>query len=166
MQKNSCKKTKREKESSDLKLNQMINTAGKMNKVRIYDIEFKANLLRVYIASEKNPVDLNLCGKFMESLLFLLESEGMKNIKCEVSSPGLERFLKKDWHFLSAVGETVKIHTSQPVTCYDKKSEKKRQKTILYGKLCKFENNIISVNDGFLNWTIPVNIITKARTVF
>lgn len=148
------------------KIFQLINTAGKMNNLQIYDIEFNSNLLRVYINRETNPVDLNLCGKFMKSLLFLFESEGVTNMECEVSSPGLERFLKKDWHFVSAIGETVKIHTSQPVICYDKKIAKKRKKTILYGQLCKFENNMISVNDGFLNWTIPINIITKARTVF
>ncbi len=148
------------------KILQLIHTASKINNLLIYDIEFKPALLRVFIDSKTEPVDLNLCGKFLKSLLFLLESEGLKDLECEVSSPGLERTLKKDWHFLSAIGEVVKIYTTQPVVYYDEKLNKKRKKTILQGRLSQFEGDKIILNNGSLDWTISVNIIKKARTVF
>lgn len=148
------------------KISQLINVAGKINNFCIYDVEFKPPFLRVYIDNETNSVDLNACEKFIRSLMFLFQSEGIKNMECEVSSPGLERKLKKDWHFLSSIGKIVRIQTSQPVFCYDKKLEKKRQKTILSGQLLKYEDNAIRINDGFLDWIIPLDIITKAHVVF
>ncbi len=148
------------------KILQLIDLAGKMNNLLIYDVEFKPHILKIYITNKTDSVDLSVCEKFMKSLLFLFESEGMENIECEVSSPGLERKLKKDWHFMSAVGKEVQVHTSQPVVCYDEKSERKVQTTVLKGQLCSCRDNIVSLNDGFLNWTIPMNVIKKAHVVF
>ena len=148
------------------KIPQLIDLAGKMNNLLIYDVEFKSSVLKIYITNKADSVDLNICEKFMKSLLFLFESEGMENIECEVSSPGLERKLKKDWHFTSAIGKKVQVYTNQPVVCHDEKSERKIQTTLLKGQLCDYKDNTISLNDGFLNWTIPTNIIKKAHIVF
>ncbi|MDE0518630.1 MAG: hypothetical protein OXH36_03615 [Bdellovibrionales bacterium] len=148
------------------KILQLVNTAGKMNHLRIYDVEFKASLVRVYIDNIERDVDLNLCEKLMKSLLFLFQSNNIEDVECEVSSPGVERSLKKDWHFLTAVGQTIKIRTSEPVFCYDKNQEKKRQATILSGQLCKCKDNVISVRDGLLDWTIPLDTVIKANIVF
>ena len=152
--------------NSRQKILQLINVAGEMNNLCIYDVEFKSSFLKIYINNKIDSIDLSICEKFMKSLLFLFESEGLENIECEVSSPGLERQLKKDWHFLSAVGRAVKIYTSEPVVCYDERSEKKYQTTILHGQLCNYKDDTVSLNDGFLNWTIPLSIIKRAHTVF
>ena len=148
------------------KIIQLVSTAGKMNNICIYDVEFNPSLVRVYIESVEKHVDLHLCEKFMKALLFLFHSEKIEDMECEISSPGLERQLKKDWHFLTAVGKIVKIHTNQPVFCYDKKREKKRQATTLKGQLYKCKDNIINVNDGLLDWTVPLEVITKANIIF
>ena len=145
---------------------QLINTAAEMNNSSIYDVEFHPSLVRVYIDNGTDGVNLNLCEKFMKNLLFLFQSEGMDDMECEVSSPGLERKLRKDWHFKAAVGKTVKVQTSQPIFCYDEKSGKERQTKILTGQLHKYQNQSIDINDGVLEWTIPLNIITKASVVF
>jgi len=151
---------------SNQEILRIINTAGKMNNLCIYDVEFRTSLLRVYIDNETGHVDLKICEKFMKTLLFLFEAEGIKNKKCEVSSPGLERNLKKEWHFQAAIGKMVKIYTKQPVFCYDDNLEVEKKKTILNGQLIKFKNNQIRINDGISNWIIPLNIIKKAHTVF
>ena len=145
---------------------QLINTAAKMNHSRVYDVEFSSSLVRVYIDNNTNEVDIDLCEKFMKNLLFLLQSEGMDDIECEVSSPGLERKLRKNWHFEEAVGKTVKIQTNEFIFCYDEKSGKKKQTKNLMGQLNKYQNQLIDIDDGFLKWTIPLNIITKANVVF
>lgn len=145
---------------------QLIDTAAKMNHSCVYDVEFHPSLVRVYIDSDTNGVSLDLCEKFMKNLLFLFQSEGMEDIECEVSSPGLERKLKKDWHFEAAVGKTVKVQTSQTIFCYDEKSGTKRQTKMLTGQLHKYQDQTLDISDGFLEWTVPLSIITKANVVF
>ena len=159
------------KEGGDLKKNKhitgLINTAGKINRVQIYDVEFKFPLLRVYIDREDQGVDLDVCEKFMKSLLFLLQSENKTaGLECEVSTPGLERKLKKDRHFLKAIGETVKVYTRRPVASYDTKTEKRNPVTVFSGQLDKYRNNIIHVKNGAVRWEAPLSIITKAHIVF
>ncbi len=148
------------------KLSTLISTAGRINNVRIYDVEFKAPFLKIYIDKPGLPVDLKTCEKFMKSLLFLLRSENMPEGECEVSTPGLERKLKNSRHFATAVGERVKIYTRRPVFSYDKKAEKQKQTTILSGQLEKYQEGVISVKDRAVDWKVPLNIITKAHVVF
>ena len=144
---------------------ELIQTAGKMNNTGIYDVEISPSLLKVFI-DKQGPVDLKTCEKFMKSLLFLLQSEGMDNWECEVSTPGLERVLKKDGHFRSAVGKTIKIHTSQPVLRQSKKGKKSRQSRVLTGELCKYQGQTLLLKDGSAKLIIPLNIITKAHILF
>lgn len=148
------------------KILQLVDTVGKMKKICIYDVEFKSSVVRVYIDNETHNVDLNVCEEFIRTLLFLFQSEGIEGVECEVSSPGLERKLKKDWHFQTAIGQRVKIYTSKPVSCYDKKLGKERKKTILNGKIYKYQNKAIGINDGMLEWTVPLDVIKKANVLF
>ena len=148
------------------KILQLINTVGKMKNLCIYDVEFKPSVVRVYIDNETHSIDLSVCEDFMKALLFLFQSEGVEDIECEVSSPGLERKLKKDWHFQAAIGQRVKICTREPVLCYDKKSGKEKRKTTLNGRIYKYQDNAVSVDDGVLEWTVPLSIIKKANVLF
>ena len=108
------------------KILELIKTAGKMHKALIYDVEFKP--LKVYIdKAEGEAANINLCEQVLVSLLFLLRSEGLEDIDCEVSTPGLERKLKKDWHFRSALGKKIKIYTKEPIFWYKDNSEAKQK---------------------------------------
>ncbi len=144
---------------------ELIQTAGKMSNTDIYDVEISPSLLKVFI-DRQSKLDLKTCERFMRSLLFLLQSEGMDNWECEVSTPGLERALKKDWHFRSAVGQTIKVHTSQPVLRQSKKSKKSRQSSVLTGQLCKYQGQTLLLKDGGSKVIVPLNIITKAHILF
>ena len=184
------------------KLIELVETAGKMHQVRIYDVLSSASFLKVYIDNDP-PVDLKTCEKFMKSLLFLLESEGLNNRECEVSTPGLERPLKKDWHFRSAIGRVIRVTTRQPFLNQtarkpvsfekgvdfevspsykvDKKQENASKTSIRRGKkaskgqlgqqvwtgqLDKYQDQALFLSDGLSQRVIPLNIITKACTVF
>ena len=151
-----------EKEQKMLKL---VKTAGKMHKVCIYDVENKPSILKIYI-DRVPPVDLKTCEKFMKTLLFLLESEGMNNRECEVSTPGLERPLKKEGHFQSAVGQTIRVTTRQPMIRQDKKSGKSKFNQVVTGSLYKYQDQTLFLKDGGSQWIIPLNMITKAHIVF
>ena len=143
------------------KLLKLIETVGKMHQVRIYDVESKASFLKIYIDSAL-PIGIKTCEKFMKSLLFLLESEGLNNRECEVSTPGLERPLKKDWHFQSAVGQTIKITILKPGAKAGKNQH------VLIGRLDKYQkpDNSIILNKGPGKLTIPLDMIIRACTVF
>ena len=145
------------------KMLRLIGTAAKMHDLKIYDVEFNTKILKIFIEHKTSlPVDLDACEKFMKSTLFLFESENIKDIDCEVSSPGLERKLRQEKHFESAVGKKVRIYTKGFI--FSDNQQKKA--TVLNGHLQKYKNKILQLNDGKLDWTIPVNSIKKAHAVF
>ena len=85
----------------------------------IYDVEYKKEgpnfFLRVYICGDK-PVTLDDCEKISRPLSNLLDEKEITNdpYYLEVSSPGIERILKRDKHVLGALGETVEIKLFAP----------------------------------------------------
>ncbi len=80
----------------------------------IYDVEFVKEgphrFLRVYVWSE-DGVDLDVCEKISRELSDYLDREDLipDAYFLEVSSPGIERVLKTDKHFLGAIGEEIKV---------------------------------------------------------
>ncbi|MBQ3114940.1 MAG: ribosome maturation factor RimP [Clostridia bacterium] len=80
----------------------------------IYDVEFVKEgphkFLRIYVWSEEG-VDLDICEKISRELSEYLDREDLipDAYFLEVSSPGIERVLKTDKHFLDATGEEIKV---------------------------------------------------------
>ncbi len=80
----------------------------------LYDVEYAkegANYyLRIFIDSE-NGIDLNDCEKVSNEINDLLdEADYIKEqYFLEVSSPGIERVLKKDKHLEQAIGKKVEV---------------------------------------------------------
>ena len=67
-------------------------------------------IFRVYITKEEG-VDLDLCAEISNALSPFLDVHPpiSSAYRLEVSSPGIERKLRKPEHFKSAVGEKVKL---------------------------------------------------------
>ncbi len=90
------------------------------NGVYIYDAEYVKEggsyYLRLYIDKD-GGVDVDDCERVSVALNDLLDTE-LDFIKdpyiFEVSSPGLDRRLRRDWHFEKAVGKNVDIKTFAP----------------------------------------------------
>ncbi len=130
----------------------------KDNGVFLYDEEIanenERKIYRVYITSQ-NGVSLEDCARISRIISPLLDLEPPVNgaYTLEVSSPGIERVLKKPRHFEGSVGEKVKIKLINTDT--------------INGVLEKFEGNVITVreNDGDIT-KIPLEDIDKARTYF
>ncbi len=130
----------------------------KDNGVFLYDEEIanenERKIYRVYITSQ-NGVSLEDCARISRIISPLLDLEPPVNgaYTLEVSSPGIERALKKPRHFEGSVGEKVKIKLINTDT--------------INGVLEKFEGNVITVreNDGDIT-KIPLEDIDKARTYF
>lgn len=86
----------------------------------LYDVEYakegKNYFLRIFIDNEKG-IDLNDCEKVNDGIMDLLdEADYIKEqYFLEVSSPGIERILKKDKHLDLAMGEVIEVNLFKPI---------------------------------------------------
>ncbi len=99
-----------------MNLEEQIKIAIKGCGVNLYDIatvkENDMNIFRVFITSP-NGINLDKCAEVSRLISPLLDIDEPMNGKynLEVSSPGIERKLKKLEHFSASIGELVKIKT-------------------------------------------------------
>ncbi len=100
-----------------MNLEEQIARIVRSHGAEFYDTEtVKENdqtIYRVYITKE-GGVDLDTCAEISNDLSPLLDVHPpvSGNYYLEVSSPGIERTLKKPQHFQNAVGERVKLKIS------------------------------------------------------
>ncbi|TLD89150.1 ribosome maturation factor RimP [Helicobacter sp. MIT 05-5294] len=136
--------------------------------LELYDIvsvkENDNQILRICITKPKSqgskdsqtPLSVTLedCQEVSLALSPLLDVEMPNSEKyfLEVSSPGIERTLKKPTHYQGAIGECVKIKTT------DKKEWK--------GKLLEVGADSIVLEDKNTKQSIPLDSIKKAQTYF
>ena len=75
----------------------------------LYDVEYakegKNYFLRIFIDNEKG-IDLNDCEKVNDAITDILDNENYikEQYFLEVSSPGIERILRKDKHLRQNIG--------------------------------------------------------------
>jgi ribosome maturation factor RimP len=147
--------------------------------LRLYDLEVLTEsgrrILRVYISKlqaqaqgegEKDSfVSVDDCYRVSQALSLQLDVEDLIpfTYDLEVSSPGLERKLKQDWHFLEALGETMKV-TLDVAREFEGFGSKKFR---------TFEAQLVSMEEGlchFLYEDQPLIVsrafIEKAKIVF
>ncbi|WP_394908244.1 ribosome maturation factor RimP [uncultured Helicobacter sp.] len=149
---------------------QIANLAQSMGFV-LYDIvwvkENEQNILRVSLTKpHDNPkhtikprpaISLDECALFSTALSPLLDValEQSQAYHLEVSSPGLERTLKKPQHFALSIGEEV------GVTLKDKSTDSKN--VIIEGLLCACDEESITLEG---HTPIPLAQIKKVKTIF
>ena len=97
-----------------MSLEESIKLAVESLGANLYDIvnakEHDRNIFRVLVTAE-NGISLDKCAeisRMISPILDVDEPMGGEYI-LEVSSPGIERKLRKKEHFLSSIGEKVKI---------------------------------------------------------
>jgi len=80
------------------------------------DVEYKGSILRVTIEGERG-ISLDDCAKVSRGLSEKLDLEDFipHRYTLEVSSPGLDRSLKKPKDFLKFQGREVRIETKTPI---------------------------------------------------
>lgn len=87
---------------------------------KLYDIQYskegKDYFLRIFIDKE-DGIDLNDCEKVSNEINSLLdEKDFIKEMYfLEVSSPGVERILRKDEHLKDALGKEVEVKLFKPI---------------------------------------------------
>jgi len=111
-------------------------------------------LLRVYI-DRPAGIDVDDCALVSNHLTRLFTVEGIEYDRLEVSSPGLDRPLRKPTDFQRFMGERVQIKTRIPIN----------GRKNFTGKLCAATQSQISIEvDGTVT-NLDLSIIDKARLV-
>ena len=127
------------------KVENLVKTKIEETCYELYDVEYvkegKNYFLRIYIDSPKG-IDLNDCEKVNDAIMDLLdEADYIKEqYFLEVSSPGIERVLRKDEHLSKNIGNEIYVKLFQK-DCSGNKE--------YYGILKQFTNTkIIVETDG------------------
>ena len=87
---------------------------------KLYDVQYakegKDYFLRIFIDKE-DGIDLNDCEKVNDGINEILdEADYIKEqYFLEVSSPGIERILRKDEHLTDAIGQEIELNLFKPI---------------------------------------------------
>ena len=130
--------------------------------VELSDIEYVQeggyNYLRIYVEKADGTTSLDDCIALSTEIDKIADNLIQDKFFLEVSTPGIERKLKKSKDFIRFVGEKIKVYT---------KSQIESKKTF-EGKLEKFQNETIYVLDEKLEKTveIPINKLKKSKLIY
>ena len=130
--------------------------------MEMVDLEFQFEsgrwTLRIFIDKE-GGVTVDDCANVNKELGYLIEAKNIIDYHyvLEVSSPGLNRPLKKEKDFIRSIGKMIKLELARPVN--------KRSK--FTGRLTNVREGMISllVDDGGLV-ELPLREIDKARVKY
>jgi ribosome maturation factor RimP len=116
----------------------------------------KSRLLRVFIDIERG-ITVDDCAAVSNQLTRVFEVENVQYDRLEVSSPGLDRPLKKAEDFARFAGETIQLRTHLPVNDGNQRN--------FSGVLKGFEDGkvLLALDAGVIE--IPLEEVEKARLV-
>ncbi|MEW6188132.1 MAG: ribosome maturation factor RimP [Thermodesulfobacteriota bacterium] len=128
----------------------------------LVDLEFRREargwVLRIFM-DKPGGVTLDDCAEISREMGDQIEVEALipHSYLLEVSSPGLDRPLKKEKDFQRSIGKLIQLSTTLPV----------QGQSFFKGVLLEYK-----VSDRLLlagtqkTWEIPAGLVTKARLVF
>ena len=128
----------------------------------LYDVEYakegKNYFLRIFIDNEKG-IDLNDCEKVNDSITDILDETNYikEQYFLEVSSPGIERILRKDKHLKQNIGEQINIKLF-------KKDENGKKEYL--GKLKEFDDLKIVIEQDENEIHVERKNISQIKTVY
>jgi ribosome maturation factor RimP len=142
--------------------------------LKIYDLELfgsgRGKTLRIFIdRADPEKVSLEDCSEFSKALSLVLDVEdiidGAYNL--EVSSPGIERDLKKPWHYQESVGKLVALSLFRPLGQIVPQIEQQyASRKKLTGMITSFQDQQLGVEFEGKMLTVPLETVAKAHWVF
>ena len=114
-------------------------------------------LLRLYV-DKPSGVDMDACVQANSLLRDVSCIEGFKagDYNLEVSSPGVERPLRRLDHFEESIGKEVSVHLAQAI----------QGKRRLQGTLSRVHEGVLFVTLEKEEYSIPLSMVHKANIVF
>jgi ribosome maturation factor RimP len=156
------------------KIEQMTEQVVTSEGCRLYDLEFSsgagARTLRVYIDKDvEGGPTVDDCANVSRGLnLFLDENDIIPggNYNLEVSTPGVDRPLKKSWHYQAVAGKKIWLKFDRNLGALGLKNEKfaahKQLETVVQGS----DENGVRLQIDNEDILIPFAAIEKAHVVF
>lgn len=139
----------------------------------LYDIEFvgvgKGRTLRVFIDRPDGNVTIDDCSTVSKALDEKLEKDDIipgEAYNLEVSTPGLERQLKKPWHFEKVVGKKIYIKTTKALESVGVTDKKWMNAKTVEEVLESADSNGIRFVAKGVEIQVPYDLIDKAKVVF
>jgi len=140
----------------------MIEALLKAEGLELIDLEFRKEgrgwVLRIFM-DKPGGVTLDDCSEISRELGDQIEVNELipHSYTLEVSSPGLDRPLKKEKDFLRSIGKLIQLSTNVPF----------EGQTFFKGILLDYRtSDCLRLAETKKTWEIPVGSITKARLVF
>lgn len=123
----------------------------------IYEKEGKDYYLRIII-DKPEGIDINDCEKVNNEINDILdEADYIKNqYFLEVSSPGLERVLRKEKHFQNQIGKEISVKLFKPIN---------KQKELI-GTLVEYNKEGLTIKVGDATIKIDSKDIAVTKTIF
>jgi ribosome maturation factor RimP len=137
----------------------------------LVDVELKNEngwILRVYVekqgasaermSTKQAAVDLELCSSIARDLSPALDVADPipHRYSLEVSSPGIERPLKREADFVRFAGEKAKLKLAKGAG----------GQKVLVGRLGQVREGVLSIEDGGRSYDVPLDDVVSARLVF
>ena len=138
-------------------LEDIINNLGYELYDVVYEKEGKDYYLRIFIDKDEG-ISINDCEAVNNAINDILdEADYIKEqYFLEVSSPGIERTLRKEKHFIKQIGNEISLRLYKPI---DKQKE-------LRGLLEEYNNNEITINVNNKSLKVNLKDIAIAKTIF
>jgi ribosome maturation factor RimP len=140
----------------------MVETLLRAEGLELVDLEFRKEargwVLRIFM-DKPGGVTLDDCSEISREIGDQVEVNELipHSYTLEVSSPGLDRPLKKEKDFLHSIGKLIQLSTKVPL----------EGQTFFKGILLDYRvSDSLCLAETKKNWEIPVDLITKARLVF
>lgn len=126
----------------------------------LWDIEYVkegGKMVLRFTIDKEGGVGIEDCERFHRAVDILIEeADPIEDAyTLEVSSPGIERELKYNWHFNACIGQTVQIKLYKPLD---------GQKAFV-GELLSYDENVTLTCAG-KNVTVPAVEVAKANIYF
>jgi ribosome maturation factor RimP len=139
------------------KLNQLAEQAADAHGVEIFDIELlgKGKLLLRVLIDKESGVTLDDCEHFSKSFSALLDVEDplQGSYSLEVSSPGMDRPLKRLIDFEKNTGKLARIVTEDKID----------NRSFFIGRISGVDKNMVKIMINEYEIPIPFDKISKAR---
>ena len=129
---------------------------------KLYDVEYskeaKNYYLRIFIDKENGSIEINDCEKVNNAITDILdEADYIKEqYFLEVSSPGIERIIRKDVQLEQNIGANIEVKLFKPI------GGKKQH----IGILTNFNKEEIVIMEDEIQVNIPRNDISQIKTVY
>lgn len=98
------------------RLEQLVTEVAEREGCILYDLDFlgtgSGRTLRVYIDRKDGAAGIDDCANISRGMNLILDVEDVipgGPYQLEVSTPGIDRLLRKPWHFTAAVGKKVSV---------------------------------------------------------